>query len=148
MGKVSVTQALRAISFASHIYSSLPDAEVSPRVLTSPIYDTKWACQVDDGFWKRISPPTKLRHAGDSPTIDSWKNPKTDRVIKLRQSSLACVAYMESGIDLNPADLKRVFAFAFEDSIYVSMKVRGYSRKLPAPVAVSLAPVLISFSSI
>ena len=57
-------------------------------------------------------------------------DPHAVRTASGLQVALACVAYMESGLDIDPSDLERVFAFAFEDSIYVSMKVRGHLRML------------------
>ncbi len=112
-----VTKALKSISHASLVYSSVPDATISPRVLASPIYQTKWAIDAP-GFFLDFS---RQRILGEE---DPSEPPSELQV------ALACVAYMESGLDISPADLKRVFAFAFEDSIYVSMKVCSPPRML------------------
>ena len=113
------TQALKVISYVSHVYSSVPGAAVSPQVLTSPIYRTKWAIYAQN---------PKL--VDDSPQHTTRKSEKTPSSLSPLQVSLACVAYMESGLDISPAKFQRVFAFAFEDSIYVSMKVCAHPHPL------------------
>ncbi len=113
------TIALNSISYASRVYSSVPDAAVSPRVLARPIFWTKWASDAL-GFNLDLTRQIMLGTSQEDP----FELPSELQV------SLACVAYMESGIDISPADLKRVFAFAFEDSIYVSMKVCTFARML------------------
>jgi hypothetical protein len=37
--------------------------------------------------------------------------------------AFSCVAYLDGEIDISPEDLREAFAVAYEDSIYVSMKV-------------------------
>ena len=124
------THALHTISYASRIYSSVPDAAVSPRVLTSPIYQTKWAKYTGARVQQQNPQATHLRFIQVPPSRDTH----TARTAPDRQVALACVAYMESGLDIDPSDLERVFAFSFEDSIYVSMKVRAHSRMLEEPL--------------
>lgn len=89
---------LRGLSEAYTVYQSLPDAVISPAVMNRPFSKANW-----------LSP------------IEPWQG-ATRNLVKSR--SLACVAYLDSGVvDVHADVMRDAFAIAFEDSIYVSMEV-------------------------
>lgn len=99
---------LRVLSMAHAFYRTLPDAAISTRSLESPLYEAKWAksliySNVDKSYIK----------------FDPLLRPSGFNLSR----SLSCVAYLEGGFHLETEGLERVFALAFEESIYFSMKV-------------------------
>ncbi|KAK5664008.1 hypothetical protein OQA88_222 [Cercophora sp. LCS_1] len=89
-----------ALSVAAQIYRILPTATVSVKTLYKPFGSTCWANQFA------------------RPGQGTATSPEPDGV-----TALACVAFMEGCFDLEPSSLRNVFAVAFEDSIYVLMRV-------------------------
>lgn len=116
--------ALRALGMAHQIYQSLPTATVSTRALNHPLNFAQWAQDPSQSSKRRVS---------DSPLLDQLgigkPNPQLSQTV-----AMSCVAWFEAGVDINPSDLERVFALAYEDSIYVSMNVclATYSTVLSA----------------
>lgn len=94
-------QLLFCLSKANQIYRALPNATLTPRALNRPFHLTAWGSQMMQQSTARPPP-----------------SPSTQRA-----TAFACVAYMESGMDLDPVHFSRVFAIAYEDSIYISMQV-------------------------
>lgn len=103
---------LKALIIAHQIYRALPTATVSTRALNYPLYNTRWA---------RHSVPRVEKVDSEFIVLDrvSFAN---ERPIN-QEDAFACVAWLEAGADINPRNLERVFALAYEDSIYVSMQV-------------------------
>lgn len=99
-------QLLFCLSKANQIYRALPNATLTPRALNRPFHLTAWGSQMMQQSMARPPPPASVQRA----------------------TAFACVAYMESGMDLDPVHFSRVFAIAYEDSIYISMQV---SRIIP-----------------
>ncbi|KAF5606616.1 uncharacterized protein FSUBG_5802 [Fusarium subglutinans] len=99
---------LRALTIAHKVYQTLPDAAISTRSLESPLYQAKWASSVLD-LRANLDPVRNI-------------NSHYQRLSLSLTSSLSCVAYLEGGFDLEPENLERTFALAFEESIYFSMK--------------------------
>lgn len=98
-GATPQVQLLFCLSTAHRIYRALPNATLTTRALNKPMQLTKWGSQAMLQF------------------LD-------ERDGKLRKATaFSCVAYMETGMDIDPAHFDRVFAIAYEDSIYVSMQV-------------------------
>lgn len=97
-------ETMRALSVAHQVYRTLPDATISTRVMNSPMHLTKWA-QLAIGCQPRMK-------------LDQFPHLPIDQKV-----ALACVAYMEGGVDIDPQLLDKAFAIAYEDSIYVSMQV-------------------------
>lgn len=95
-------QLLFCLSAAQCIYGALPNANLTTRALNRPLHLTMWGSQQLQESWKNAS--TKVQAA----------------------TAFACVAYMETGMDIDPVHFSRVFAIAYEDSIYVSMQVRHH----------------------
>lgn len=92
-------QNLYAVAAASAIYKSIPNATLLVKTLRSPFCYGQWATAV---FNSRVAA-------------------KSFRLT--REIALSCVAYMESGLDLNPSSLNRTMALAYEDSIYIAKQV-------------------------
>jgi hypothetical protein len=101
-----VNQTLEAISKLSIVYSVLPNATFSIAVLDKLMSHTKWA-----RLLARKNALTSNLQRGDM---------ANDLTLPI---ALSCVAYMESGFDIDPTSLSGVFAFAYEDSLYVAMPV-------------------------
>lgn len=95
-------QLLFCLSTAHRIYRAIPKATLTTRALNRPMQRTKWSVQASRQFL-------------ESPRDSVQKVHKT--------TALSCVAYMETGMDIDPSHFARVFAIAYEDSIYVSMQV-------------------------
>lgn len=112
LGTKAEGMTLKAMSTAQKVYQSLPTATVSTRALNNPLYSPRWASQVQTD--------AKL---DDSLESDRWKDPRKPDGQISQDVAFSCIAWLEAGVDLNPPDLARVFALAFEDSIYVSMNV-------------------------
>ncbi|KAK7729659.1 hypothetical protein SLS53_009230 [Cytospora paraplurivora] len=112
VGLSSEGRTFRALNTASEVYRALPMATVSTRALSYPLYMAHWVS----------SPPdAQVRH--NRATFDLMKN-REKTVYRIDQNiAFACVAWMEAGVDLELPSLKRVFALAYEDSIYVSMQL-------------------------
>lgn len=103
---------LKALSSAHRIYQSLPTATVSTRALNSPLYSPRW------------SPQSRRIAAIDNPhSFDIPSSRQTPDAQLSQDVAFSCIAWLEAGIDIDPRDLTRVFALAYEDSIYVSMNV-------------------------
>lgn len=102
-GRLAIPQVqlLFCLSKAHQIYRALPDATLTPRALNRPLHLTAWGSQMMQQTRTRPPPPASVQTA----------------------SAFACVAFMESGIDMDPVHFSRVFAIAYEDSIYISMQV-------------------------
>ncbi|KAF5646136.1 hypothetical protein F52700_1826 [Fusarium sp. NRRL 52700] len=100
---------LRVLAKANKVYQTLPDAAVSTRSLESPLYQAKWAKFLPEG--------------GRYPVAGGLDHPNYRPSSLNLSCSLSCVAYLEGGFDLEPRDLERTFALAFEESIYFSMKL-------------------------
>ncbi|KAM0340151.1 hypothetical protein ACHAPU_010643 [Fusarium lateritium] len=109
---------LTALTMAHKFYRTLPDAAISLRSLESPLYKAKWA----------KSPQTTRADQN----LHSSSQSNTRRVQLKLCNSLSCVAYLEGGFDLEPESLERVFAVAFEESIYFSMKLTCDPWESPA----------------
>ncbi|KAF4341987.1 hypothetical protein FBEOM_4080 [Fusarium beomiforme] len=105
----SASLTIQALSTAHRIYRSLPDAGISTHSLESPLYKAKWATH------------SRAKVADLSLKLFLDFLPPKQSELSLSQS-LSCVAYLEGGFDLEPESLNRVFALAFEESIYFSMK--------------------------
>ncbi|KAF5544520.1 hypothetical protein FPHYL_11010 [Fusarium phyllophilum] len=99
---------LGALTIAHKVYQTLPDAAISTRSLESPLYQAKWAKSLLD----IRGGPEYLRN----------NNSRYRPLALSLTNSLSCVAYLEGGFDLEPDNLERTFALAFEESIYFSMK--------------------------
>lgn len=99
-------QLLFCLSKANQIYRALPNATLTPRALNRPFHLTAWGSQMMQQSTARLPVSASIQRA----------------------TAFACVAYMESGMDLDPVHFSRVFAIAYEDSIYISMQV---SRDIP-----------------
>lgn len=112
VGLSSEGRTLRALNTAHEVYRALPTATVSTRALSRPIYSPKWA-------QSHPNVPAGRNMA----TFDLLKN-RGKTAPRINQNvAFACVAWLEAGVDIDPPDLERVFALAYEDSIYVSMQV-------------------------
>lgn len=97
----SQVQLLFCLSKAYQIYRALPNATLTPRALNRPFHNTMWGLQMIKQSMTRPPPPRSVQTA----------------------AAFACVAYMETGMDMDPDHFSRVFAIAYEDSIYISMQV-------------------------
>jgi hypothetical protein len=100
---------LEALTIAHKFYRALPDAAISTRSLESPLYETKWF-------------QSFLDVTADRDPFDRMNSRSRSFRYNLGHS-LSCVAYLEGGFDLEPHNLERTFALAFEESMYFSMKV-------------------------
>lgn len=115
---------LKALNIAYRIYRALPDARVSTSALNRPLYMAKWAKHIR---YPRKSPGVlpeaeQIMAAAvtTAATSENWNSAQLNL-----KTAFACVANLEGGFDIDPPSLERVFAIAFEDSIYVSMQVGG-----------------------
>ncbi|EAU39308.1 predicted protein [Aspergillus terreus NIH2624] len=90
---------LACLSWASTIYRSIPDASVSLAILDRPLYRAMWADSIFSAIEEKREP------------------------IITRETALSCVAYMEEEVDSDPRQLGRVFAMAYKECIYITMKV-------------------------
>lgn len=104
---------LKALGIAHKVYQSLPTATVSTRALNYPLSFPRWTQEVQKSL---KTEPNALSG------FDQWTSPKADFQIS-QAVAFSCIAWLEAGVDINPPDLERVFALAYEDSIYVSMNV-------------------------
>lgn len=95
---------LACLSWASAIYRSIPDASVSLTILDRPLYRAMWAASIFSARERKRVP------------------------LLTRETALSCVAYMEEEVDSDPRQLGRVFAMAYKECIYITMKV--FSRRL------------------
>ncbi|ROV94955.1 hypothetical protein VMCG_08302 [Cytospora schulzeri] len=96
---------LRPLSIAHQIYRALPSATVSTRALNRPLSSARWAS-------------LHYEHRAAKVPAGSQEAPKISQSM-----AFSCVAWLEAGADIDPDDLRRVFALAYEDSIYVSMQL-------------------------
>ncbi|KAK2861102.1 hypothetical protein FQN49_004537 [Arthroderma sp. PD_2] len=98
-----VSKTMMSITMASMIYKVMPNASVSIKVLDKPIYKPKWA----EGslLFPKFSYTPKRSMEPD------------------RATALSCIAYMESGLDIDPSLLTDVLALAYEDSLYLAMQL-------------------------
>lgn len=98
-------QTMKAVSVAARIYKVLPSASVSIRVLEKRFDNAKWAKP-----FTQAKKPRKRYGFLQVPAIN-------------RATALACVAYLECGVDIDPSLLTTSFALAYENSLYIAMQV-------------------------
>lgn len=112
LGTKAEGMTLKSMRTAQRIYQSLPTATVSTRAFNTPLYSPRWASQIQTDA-----------KVDDSLESSRWKDHQKPDAHISQDVAFSCVAWLEAGVDLNPPDLARVFALAYEDSIYVSMNV-------------------------
>lgn len=106
---------LAPASMASVIYNLLPEATLPVRILNNNLSQTKWF--------------SSLRGHGS-------EKPSTQLARKMAQSlcavdpnflhrgiAMSCIAYMDSGLDLDPNLLRDATALSSGDSLYIPMRV-------------------------
>ncbi|CAI6230367.1 unnamed protein product [Periconia digitata] len=89
--KGSPKQALLALSYAAQYYKDLSNATIDVGILTRPITETKWVRNIIANI----------------------------QGVKWYRTGFSLIAYMETGIEIDPHDLRGVIAFSTADSIYV-----------------------------
>lgn len=100
-------QTFRSLGKAHWVYRSLPEATITTAIMDRPLFSRRWMSEQ----LRYLNVPDPLSH-------QPLEGPISLAV------SFSCVAYLDSGIDIPPEVMNDVFAIAFEDSIYFSMKVR------------------------
>ncbi|KAI9690167.1 MAG: hypothetical protein M1822_009128 [Bathelium mastoideum] len=116
-----VTKTMVAISVAAKFYKVLPNATVSIANLAKPLSTSAWAETISSrphvvDMNGLLYPAAKAQHSPPS-----------------RHIALSCIAYMESGYNIDPNLLTNVLALAYEDSIYIAMQLTCDPWEEPEP---------------
>ena len=118
----SLTLSLHANSVIGLIYRNLADATISLKIVDHPLESFAWCDFIFKGPNTWYFPPkAKLDETARGVKPNS---PLPDyRIGKARlpnyQETFACIATLETGLNVSPADLKSTYALSLDNSIYV-----------------------------
>lgn len=101
---------LRVLEIATHIYSQLPAATISPRIVELKLVNARW---IPEELRSDMDPGRRSNVLYKS--AENWAETMT------RAQTFACIAMFESGrFNIDPEQLGEVVALGAEDSLFVS----------------------------
>ena len=106
---------LKNLLVASTLYSRLPGATVSIRVVQIPLYTVRWA-----GFGLNGAEIEEFGAFGFQKYFECYKDVDKKMLCFPKRAQFACIAMFESGtLDIDPAGLSSVMALSSGNSIFV-----------------------------